>query len=127
MRRLAVTLPLVLLILGCGEGESSGSVRRADGARVIVEVLNASGRRGLARIGTRELRREGLDVVYYGTADTTVDSTLILVRRGPLAAGHRVLRALGAGRVREAPDPLPRVDVTVLLGPDWRPPPDPRP
>lgn len=92
----------------------------AGGPRVTVEVLNASGRPGLARQGTLTLRDAGLDVVAFGTADTSVDSTQVLVRRGDRGAGDRVARALGAGRVRVAPDSLPRVDVTVLLGRDWR-------
>lgn len=94
---------------------------------MVVEVLNATERRGLARRGTRLLREGGVDVVFYGTADTTVDSTLVLVRRGEERVGARVARALGVGLVRPAPDTLRRVDVTVLLGPDFRPPPDPRP
>jgi hypothetical protein len=32
-----------------------------------------------------------------------------------------VAEALGGGRVSLAPDTLRRVDVTVLLGQDWRP------
>ncbi len=90
------------------------------GSRVTVEVLNASGRPGLARQGTLALRGAGLDVVAFGTADTSVDSTLVLVRRGDRGAGDRVARALGVGRVRVALDSIPRVDVTVLLGRDWR-------
>lgn len=90
------------------------------GPRVTVEVLNASGRPGLARQGALALRDAGLDVVAFGTADTSVDSTLVLVRRGDRDAGDRVAGALAARRVRLAPDSLPRVDVTVLLGRDWR-------
>lgn len=92
------------------------------GGRVTVEVLNSSRVPGLARIATLALRDAGLDVVFYGTADTTVDSTQVLVRRGGSAGGERVARGLGAGRVRIAHDSLRRVDVTVLLGPDWRAP-----
>lgn len=87
---------------------------------MTVEVLNASGRPGLARHGTLALRAAGLDVVAFGTADTTVDSTLVLVRRGDRDAGERVAAALDTRRIRLAPDTLPRVDVTVLLGKDWR-------
>lgn len=91
------------------------------GTRVTVEVLNASGQPGLARLGTLGLRDEGLDVVGFGTADTSMDSTTVLVRRGNRSAGDRVAAALGTARVRMAADSLPRVDVTVLLGRDWKP------
>lgn len=90
------------------------------GPRVTVEVLNASGRPGLARLGVLALRDAGLDVVAFGTADTSVDSTIVLVRRGDRDAGDRVAGALNTRRVRLAPDSLPRVDVTVLLGREWR-------
>jgi hypothetical protein len=84
-----------------------------------VEVLNASRAVGLARAVTRRLRDAGLDVVYYGSdAETALDSTEILVRRGDAAAGARVREALGAGRVLAAPDASRLVDVTVRLGAD---------
>src|SRR5207249_1514500 len=70
--------------------------------RVTVEVLNASGTPGLARVGTRMLRRAGIDVLTYGNAPETVgalDSTRIVVRRGTEEVGRRVRRALGLGRV----------------------------
>ncbi len=95
--------------------------------RVIVEVLNGSGRPGLARLGARRLRRQGLDVVYFGNADSTVDSTRVLLRRGEEDRASRVQHALGVGRVRSARDTLRRVDVTVILGPDFRPDEDGRP
>ena len=88
--------------------------------RVVVEVLNASGAVGLARAATRRLRDEGLDVVYFGSdTSQTLDSTEVLVRRGAAESGERVRRALGAGRVRTAPDPARLVDVTVRLGVDF--------
>lgn len=95
--------------------------------RVLVEVLNGSGRPGLARLGARRLRRHGLDVVFFGNADSTVDSTRVILRRGGAAHADRVHDALGAGRVRTAPDSLRLVDVTVILGPDFVPDEDGRP
>src|SRR6478752_2566402 len=50
--------------------------------RIVVEVLNATGKQGIARVGTRALRRKGVDVVFFGNADTTADSTKIILRRG---------------------------------------------
>lgn len=97
------------------------------GQRVIVEVLNGSGRRGLARAATRELRRAGFDVISFGTISDTVPLTEALVRRGDSAAAVRVIRALGVGRIRLAPDTLLRLDVTVRLGDDYHPPPGIRP
>lgn len=89
--------------------------------RVTVEVLNGTKRAGVARAATRMLRRRGLDVVFYGNAESAVDSTRVIVRRGDPAAGRDVRQALGGGRVTLEPDTLRRVDVSVILGPDFRP------
>ena len=95
--------------------------------RIVVEVLNGSGRIGLARLGTRHLRRMGLDVVFFGNADSLIDSTRIVVRRGDASAAAQVRQALGTGRVGSGPDSLRRVDVSVILGPDYQPDEDGRP
>jgi hypothetical protein len=91
----------------------------AKGVNVVVEVRNGTGRIGLARQVTRLLRERGVDVLYFGSGPAT-DSTRILVRRGDAARGEDVARVLGAGSVRVAPDSLLRVDVTILLGSDYR-------
>jgi hypothetical protein len=88
--------------------------------RIRVEVLNGTQRAGLARTATRLLRERGLDVVFYG-GGPAAESTRIYVRRGDPGQGREVAEALGAGRVSVSPDTLRRVDVTVLLGQDWRP------
>ncbi len=59
--------------------------------RVVVEVLNATAITGLARVGARQLRANGIDVVFLATSAPS-DSTRILVRRGELEAGN------GSGR-----------------------------
>jgi LytR cell envelope-related transcriptional attenuator len=87
---------------------------------VIVEVLNGTRRSGIAREATRMLRQRGLDVVYFGNAETVVDSTRVIVRRGDPGRGREVRQALGAGMIVVQPDTLRRVDVSVILGPDFR-------
>lgn len=92
------------------------------GARVRVQVLNATRTRGLARRATRYLRSRGFDVVEMGTVREQRDSTLVLDRsRHPVWAG-RVAAALGGARVELRPDSARYLDVTVLLGASWRPP-----
>ncbi|MFI5235661.1 MAG: LytR C-terminal domain-containing protein, partial [Gemmatimonadales bacterium] len=49
---------------------------------VQVEVLNGTGKQGLARVGARVLRRRGIDVMLFANADSVIDSTRIIVRRG---------------------------------------------
>ncbi len=93
--------------------------------RVLVEVLNGTSRAGLARVGTRQLRREGLDVVYFGNAEGREDSTRVIIRRGTAPGpAERVAQALGGGKIERELDTLRRVDVTVILGDDYRPPPE---
>lgn len=94
------------------------------GERMLVEVLNASGKAGLARSGTRVLRQAGIDIVFFGNAGAGVgvlDSTRIVVRRGTAVAGERVREVLSAGRVVVELDATRLLDVSVFLGTDFSP------
>lgn len=119
------------MVCVCALGACRGDARDAafplpgeHGPRVTVEVLNASGRPGLARVGTRVLRRQGIDVVGLGNApgsEGTLDTTRIVVRRGTLAAGAAIHKALGVGRVVLQPDSTRLLDASVFLGSDFSP------
>jgi hypothetical protein len=87
----------------------------------MIEVLNGTGRQGVARTATRMLRSRGLDVVSLGNADSLYDSTRVLVRRGDPARARYVAQVLGAGKVKIETDTFRRVDVSVILGSDFRP------
>jgi hypothetical protein len=93
-----------------------------DDVRIKVEVLNASGQRGLARRATFALRDAGFDVVRFDNATENRDSTLVLSRSGRDDWARLVSQALGGAKVESRPDSTRYVDVTVLLGADWRPP-----
>ena len=70
------------------------------------------------------LRRAGVDVVSFGNAPAALgllDSTQIVVRRGPPAVGDRVRKALGGGRVIVALDSAKLLDASVFLGADFTP------
>ncbi|HEU4629413.1 MAG TPA: LytR C-terminal domain-containing protein [Gemmatimonadaceae bacterium] len=102
------------------------SLRAPAGVRIQVEVLNASTVRGLAHRATGYLRDLGYDVVGSGNARERHDSTVVLVRRDAGRAwAERVARAMGGARVEERLDSLRYLDVTVLVGGSWRPPPGP--
>jgi hypothetical protein len=120
-----VALLVVGGVLWRGDGLSPPSrvnVLVPDGVRIKVEVLNASGQRGLARRATFALRDAGFDVVRVSNDPTYRDSTLVLTRSGKDDWARLVARALGGARVESRPDSLRYLDVTVLLGSDWRPP-----
>jgi LytR cell envelope-related transcriptional attenuator len=87
----------------------------------MVEVLNGTRRQGAARTATRMLRRRGLDVVFLGNADTLAESTLVVVRRGNPERAQYVAAAIGGAKVRVQPDTFRRVDISVILGEDFRP------
>jgi hypothetical protein len=89
--------------------------------RVTVEVLNATGRQGIARTATRILRGRGLDVVFVGNADSLLDSTRVVARRGDPQRATYVAEVLGAGDAEVETDTFRRVDVSVILGNDFRP------
>ena len=90
-----------------------------EGNRITVEVLNGTTVNGLARQVTRQLRRRGIDVVYFGsTASPDADSTLVIARRGDTAAAGIVRNALGVGTIIDEPSAQLLLDVTVVLGGD---------
>ncbi len=92
----------------------------APAGRVRVEVLNASGRPGLAREGTRILRDRGFDVVSFGNAEGfSPDTSLVLDRAGRIETARQVADAVGIRRVQARPDANLYLDATVVLGRDW--------
>src|SRR5881296_3835268 len=92
----------VLILCACGGGTPANTIPGDRGPALTVEVLNASGRAGDAKVATRLLRRAGIDVVYFGNAPpplpppptpptdplSRLDSTRIIVRRGLATAGE---------------------------------------
>jgi hypothetical protein len=121
---IACTAALVACRGERGAAGDSLPVPGETGARITVEVLNASGKPGLARIGTRLLRRAGIDVLTFGNAPEVLerlDSTRIVVRRGGSSVGQRVRAALGVGRVVIQRDSARLLDASVLLGADFAP------
>lgn len=118
---------LAAIVGACGGGGTQGRPIPGDkSAAITVEVLNANGRLGDARVGTRVLRDAGIDVVYFGNAPAndgggTLDSTRIIVRRGAQQVGERVRAVLGQGRVEIQLDSSKLLDVSVLLGADFSP------
>jgi hypothetical protein len=87
----------------------------------MVEVLNGTRRQGAARTATRMLRRRGLDVVFLGNADSLQESTQVVIRRGDPERARFVAAALGGGKLVVEMDTFRRVDVSVILGQDFRP------
>ncbi len=101
--------------------------RNAEG-RVRVEVLNGGGYAGAAREATETLRDLGFDVVFFGNAgEFDRDSSVVLDRMGAVERARDVADALGIRNLRSEPDSNLYLDVTVVLGRDWRPAPPEEP
>lgn len=91
------------------------------GVRIKVEILNATKVKGLARKATMFMRDRGFDVVAIGTTSEQRATTLVLDRSHHPEWASLAARAFNA-KVEERPDSLRYLDVTVLVGADWRPP-----
>jgi hypothetical protein len=97
------------------------NARAPEGVRIKVEVLNGTRTKGLARRATFFLRDLGFDVVGSGTDTEQRAATIVYDRSGHPDWAARVGRALEAPVV-ERPDSSRYLDVTVILGGNWRPP-----
>jgi hypothetical protein len=98
--------------------------RAPEGTRIKVEVLNATRTKGLARRATLYLRDRGFDVVGSGTNIEPRASTVVYDRSSHPEWARLVARALNATAITR-PDSSRYLDVTVILGTNWRPPPLP--
>ncbi|HEU4566352.1 MAG TPA: LytR C-terminal domain-containing protein [Gemmatimonadaceae bacterium] len=142
LRRLAAGGALLLIAVGAalylararGSATRMGAItavlprrdaRAPDTVRIKVEVLNASTVRGLARRATMHLRDRGFDVLYTGSSSERYDSTVVLDRSGHPEWARIAADAMGGGRVESRPDSSRYLDLTILVGATWRPPPEP--
>jgi hypothetical protein len=108
-----------------GAGRAPAAAVASNGARVRVQVLNATKTRGLARRAMLYLRDQGFDVVEMGTTSATRDTTLVLDRSNHPEWARTVATSLGTARVESRPDTSRYLDITVLIGSSWRPPAQP--
>jgi hypothetical protein len=105
---------------------SAVPVRRVvpEGTRIRVEVLNATATRGLGRRAMQAMRDAGFDVVYFGNAKERSDSSVVLVRSGHPQWAALAAKTLQGARVESKPDTSRYLDLTILIGSRWVPPPD---
>jgi hypothetical protein len=127
-----VLLAAVVVVIGSGAAVVRARpavlpapVQAPAGARVRVQVLNATTTRGLARRATGYLRDRGFDVVDIATAHEQRDSTLVIDRSGHPEWAWLIAKAFGGAHIESRPDSSSYLDVTVLVGRDWTPPPEP--
>lgn len=99
--------------------------RAPKGVRVRVRVVNSTSVNGLAKRATSVLRDHGFDVVEYEgeRRKSPREKTLVQTHTGHSDWSDRIIRVLGTGSAESQPDSSRYVDVTVLLGLDWKAPP----
>ncbi len=99
-----------------GKGKRSITDERLD-----VIVLNGTKRNRLAYSVTWYLRKKGIDVLYYGNADTIYAQTLIIDRRDSISLSNakKVARYI-KGKLLYLPDTDNLASVYVILGLDYR-------
>jgi hypothetical protein len=100
------------------------NAKAPEGTRIKVEVLNATKTKGLARRATLFLRDRGFDVVGSGTNAEQRAATVVYDRSGHPDWAARVGRAMSAPVVTQR-DSSRYLDVTVILGANWRAPAQP--
>jgi LytR cell envelope-related transcriptional attenuator len=110
--------------VGRGEAYAPDDARAPENVRIKVEVLNATKTRGLARRATLYLRDRGFDVVGSGNVSEQRATSIVYDRSAHPEWAKLVARAMNAPVVAR-PDSSRYLDVTVLIGADWHPPPLP--
>jgi hypothetical protein len=100
-------------------------VRAPEGVRIRVQVLNATKTRGLARRATALLRDRGFDVVETGTLAQTRDTTMVLDLSGHPDWANRIAQIFAPATVKARQDSSRYLDIALVLGQSWRPPPQP--
>ncbi len=110
-----------------GAATTASAVTRVvpEGTRVKVEVLNATDTRGLARVATFVLRDAGFDVVFFGNTSERVDTTVVRDRSGHADWAQLAAQTMPPARTEVRADSGRLVDLTVVVGRSWRPPPQP--
>ena len=84
-----------------------------------VEVLNGTGRKGVASLVAERLRRDGFDVVKVGNAsEKTFARTLVAERRDSAQVAAHVAAALGVHGTCPFHNENLLVDATVFVGRD---------
>ncbi len=86
----------------------------------VVEVLNGTGRKGVANLVAERLRRHGFDVVKIGNAtERNYSRTLVAERRSIPFVAMNVAKAIGVPSTMSFHNENLLVDVTVFVGRDF--------
>jgi hypothetical protein len=102
--------------------DHSGETAPDEETKIITaEVLNASGKAGLALDAARFLREKGVDVVNFNNYSSIEPRTAVVDRSGRVSASRQVRSLLGLSsmEIRSELDKSRLIDVTVIMGRDF--------
>jgi hypothetical protein len=98
-----------------------GGERNVEVPALKIEVLNGCGETGLAQAAAERLQGLGHDVVLVGDAPSTdISRTVMLDRRGRDRLSRELARRIGPCPVVLERVESAEVDLTLILGADWR-------
>jgi hypothetical protein len=100
----------------------SSEKTQADELAVTIQILNGTNVSGLASRTATLFQSYGFDDSMVGNADRAdYEQTIVIDRRGNVAAAQRVADIIRCTRVESIPDETldTRVDVTIILGKDF--------
>ena len=126
---LAVLAFIASFVFGLGRGKRQGPAPApaattlpiaVPDSRVRVEVLNGSRKPGLARVATDKLRDAGYDVVFLGNAPNAAKTSVVIDRVGKRELADKIAKVLAITPVRTERDTTRYLEVTVILGSDYR-------
>lgn len=98
-------------------GQSPGGV-----VRPRLQILNGTGQPGLAQKVADKLGTQGVEVKLTGNAGRLdyTETQIVFYRREDEAVAQRIQQALGAGKLVLSRNPLDVVDITVIVGRDFK-------
>ena len=87
---------------------------------VTVEVWNASSREGLAKQLQLQLRKYGIDALRWGNYGTLKKCTTVIDRKGNLDLAYKIAGMIGCSEVKTEIDPMRLVDLSIVVGEDFK-------
>jgi len=96
------------------------SVNIKDNSDITIEVLNGTSRSGLANSVAEKLKEEGYNVTKIGNYKTTTNISTSIINRTDDNYAKQIKEFLGSGKVKTEKEENSKVDVTVILGSDYK-------
>jgi len=96
------------------------SVNIKDNSDITIEVLNGTSRSGLANSVAEKLKEEGYNVTKIGNYKTTVSVNTSIINRTSSNYAKEIKTFLGKGTVKTEIEENAKVDVTAILGSDYK-------